>query len=117
MRKCMRWLIGVLAIGLFTGCGQAPVHAKTGAADVLRSMSVGLADTVEKVMPSVVVVQTETTRFPIYHDFFFRPIPGRPEKLAGQGSGVIIDKNGHVLTSHHVIHNADLIKVVLKVVA
>lgn len=114
MRHCMRWLIVVLAIGLSTGCGQAPVQAKTSAADVLRSMSVGMADTVEKVMPSVVVVQTETTRFPIYHDFFFRPIPGRPEKLAGQGSGVIIDKKGHVLTSHHVIHNADLIKVVLQ---
>ena len=102
------WICAVLGLLGAAGAAQA------GSAELLRSLSDGLADTVEKVQPSVVVIQTESTRVPYFVDHLYRAIPGRPEKLAGQGSGVIIDNDGHVLTSQHVIpRNPDIIKIVL----
>jgi serine protease Do len=44
---------------------------------------------------------------------YWRPVPGQPQLATGQGSGVIIDTEGHILTSHHVIEGADNVKVVL----
>ena len=107
MRNWIRLAAAVAVLGL----GLFPSGA--GAKSTLRQMSDDLAGVVGRVMPSVVVVHTETTRVPVYLDFFFRPIPGQPERLAGQGSGVIISEDGYILTSRHVIQNADVIKVVL----
>lgn len=106
--------IGLGGMCLALWAATATVGAGADTSDLLRALSDGLADTVEKVKPSVVVVQTESTRVPVYHDMFFRAIPGRPEKMEGQGSGVVIDREGHVLTSQHVIpQRPDVIKVVL----
>jgi len=41
-------------------------------------------------------------------DFFLSPIPGR-----GTGSGSIIDRQGHILTNHHVVEKAEQIQVTL----
>jgi serine protease Do len=109
MKRWMGLAVVLCAAGLFWS-SRSTTEAS---ASLLRQLSDETADVVEKILPSVVVVQTEATRFPIYRDIFFRTIPGRPEKLAGQGSGVIIDKEGYILTSQHVIQNADTIKVVL----
>lgn len=76
-----------------------------------RDFSNAIADAVEKVMPSVVVIRTEKikqTRQRVNLDPFgftqgYRIIP---EQLAGEGSGVIIDELGHVITSYHVIEGA-----------
>ncbi len=64
-------------------------------------------------MPSVVVIRTAATVYHAAQDLFFGNVYGIPERLAGQGSGVIISKDGHVLTSHHVIQNAQEIEVAL----
>ena len=114
MTSRIRTKIWILAALLAAGCGQAEEPHRSQALQTLQAMSEGLADTVEKVMPSVVVVQTEAVRYTTAYDIFWRPVPGQPEIAAGQGSGVIIDKDGHVLTSHHVIDGADTIKVVLQ---
>ena len=79
---------------------------------MLRAMSEGIADVVEQVAPSVVVVRTEAIQMMTYHDFFGRYY-GIPRRLAGQGSGVIFDKQGLVLTSNHVIDGAQEIELVL----
>jgi S1-C subfamily serine protease len=55
-------------------------------------------------IPSVVNVTSTTVAF----DFFYGPVPQQ-----GQGSGVIIDKDGHVLTNYHVIENARQLEVTL----
>lgn len=47
-----------------------------------------------------------------FKDFFVAG-PDREFKRMGLGSGVIIDKEGYVLTNEHVIHDADKIKVTL----
>src|SRR5579863_8178006 len=50
-----------------------------------------------KALPSVVNITSTAVAF----DFFNRPVPQQ-----GQGSGFILDKQGHILTNNHVIDNA-----------
>ena len=57
-----------------------------------------------KVIPSVVNITTKT----VAYDFFYGPVPEE-----GQGSGFIIDKDGHILTNYHVIANAREVEVTL----
>ncbi len=52
----------------------------------------------EKVMPSVVGISTEI----VYSDFFGKRIG------EGVGTGVIVDKNGYILTNSHVVNNGDM---------
>ena len=54
--------------------------------------------------PSVVNITSTAVEF----DFFYGPIPQE-----GQGSGFVIDKEGHILTNHHVIANAREVEVTL----
>ena len=81
-----------------------------------------LAPVLERVMPSVVNVYTQTrvqVRSPLMNDPFFRRFfnaPGRSRERVSQslGSGVVVDaKEGYVLTNHHVIKGADDISVTL----
>lgn len=81
--------------------------------NLLHELNKATADVVEKVMPSVVVVRTEAIRYHVYQDVFFGHGYRIPERLAGQGSGVIIDRQGHVLTSDHVVSEAQEIEVIL----
>ncbi len=99
-------LMAVLSVGLATA---APGVSSNAA----RAMGSAIADAVDRVMPSVVVVRTEATVYRAARDLFLGPFFAVPERLAGQGSGVIMDSAGHVLTSHHVISRAQQIEVVL----
>ena len=55
-------------------------------------------------MPSVVVIQRKN-KLHLRRDFFGMTYR-IPEQLAGQGSGVIVDELGHIVTSWHVIEGA-----------
>ena len=48
-----------------------------------------------------------------FFDDFFGQMPNREYKQMGLGSGVIIDKDGYILTNEHVINEADKITVTL----
>ena len=61
-------------------------------------------DVYKKGMPSVVNITSTAVAF----DFFYGPVPQE-----GQGSGFIIDKEGHILTNYHVIANAREVEVTL----
>jgi len=59
---------------------------------------------VARVLPAVVSITTRR----IETDQFNKPMP-----KAGMGSGVIVDRQGHILTNSHVVEGADEIKVTL----
>lgn len=61
-------------------------------------------DVYKKATPSVVNITSTAVAF----DFFYGPVPQE-----GQGSGFIIDKDGHILTNYHVIANAREVEVTL----
>ncbi len=56
----------------------------------------------KRVSPSVVNI----TSTQVAYDFFYRAVPQQ-----GQGSGFILDKQGHILTNNHVIEGAQMVEV------
>ena len=88
-------------------------RAPAASPNVAKAMGTAIADAVEKVMPAVVVVRTEATGYSLAQDWYMGRLYRIPERLAGQGSGVIISKDGYLLTNRHVIENAQQIEVVL----
>ncbi len=50
---------------------------------------------------------------PFFEEFFGQRMPNRTEKQSSLGSGVIVGRNGLVVTNNHVIEGADDIKVAL----
>ena len=77
-----------------------------------RDYSESIALAVERVMPSVVVIRTEKINYTLRRDLFGMTYR-IPEQLVGQGSGVIVDEAGHIVTSWHVIQGARAGEVVL----
>ena len=57
-----------------------------------------------KALPSVVNITSRT----VAYDFFYGPVPEQ-----GQGSGFIIDKEGHILTNYHVVGDSSQVEVTL----
>ena len=101
-----RWLHSLL-IGLMLLLGIQPAMA-------LEHSFV--ADVVQRVAPSVVRIDTErpverqpfdpTLIDPLLRDLLGDP-PQGPERERGQGSGVLIDNKGLVLTNAHVVERVD----------
>jgi len=59
----------------------------------------------KRALPSVVNI---TSTQMACCDFFLRPVPEQ-----GQGSGFILDKEGHIVTNNHVVDNAQTVEVTL----
>ncbi|MCJ8309150.1 MAG: trypsin-like peptidase domain-containing protein, partial [Rhizobiaceae bacterium] len=110
---------------------QAETQAQLRGTDSLRQVPesreqirFSYAPLVKQIAPSVVNVyaarQVQQRRSPFAGDpfferFFGRDFGGRPRQRISQslGSGVIIGSDGIVITNHHVIENADEVKVAL----
>jgi serine protease DegS len=97
-----------------TTAASAPLPAPAGTAD-----RASYAGAVDRAAPAVVNVYTErlvTERVPpslggLFGDF----VPRYRQRIERTlGSGVIVDEAGHIVTNHHVIANADSIRVQLK---
>jgi serine protease Do len=92
-----------------------------------RSAPDSFADMVEKLLPTVVNIQTSQTieggqsdQFEeFFKEFFERrgeqgePPPQQRRRGSSLGSGFIIDPSGYIVTNHHVIAEADEVEVVL----
>jgi serine protease Do len=96
--------------------------------DVLSQTNRAMAELVSAVTPSIVnisstkTVKTHGFRSPFFDDPFFERFFGdqfrqfnkpRKYKQSGLGSGVIVNKDGYILTNNHVIKDADEIVVKL----
>jgi serine protease DegS len=87
-----------------------------------EAMAIGLrsyADAVQASAPAVVSIYTAQVVKeiipPMGFEQFFGPVEPRYRQRTqtGLGSGVIVDKEGHIVTNHHVIDNATQINVQL----
>jgi len=116
-------IVMTLAMSLVTAM---PVHAGLPAFLTQSSDNPSLAPMLEKVIPGVVNIATESTTVsqsnPLFDDPIFRHFFNVPEedntpqehRSQSLGSGVIVDaKNGYILTNNHVIDHADKITVTL----
>jgi serine protease Do len=140
MKKALYLISLLFLVGLVTSnfnpIKPRDVDSKTKietATSSLLSLEEAFISVAEKVKPAVVNLSTERSvsmkqfRFPdlpyefrtpfddLFNQFFNNnnDVPQRKFKQESLGSGVIIDKKGHILTNYHVIKDADKIKVTL----
>jgi serine protease Do len=100
---------------------SVPVVVAAGLA-ALENRPPSFAAIAKKTMPVVVNISTTTQRSgrggsndPIEEFFnrFFGETPPRENSQRSLGSGILISKDGEILTNYHVVRNADAIKVKL----
>ncbi len=91
--------VGMVPLVAFVAAWVSPVQARSHSAGAK-----GVPGIVARVLPSVVSITTRG----IEHNQFNEPVPVR-----GMGSGVIVDRQGHILTNNHVVEGAEVIKVTL----
>jgi S1-C subfamily serine protease len=106
------WLHRASPTASAPGATTASVSGPTGSFELTQADAAPAYDIEEqqniavykKALPSVVNITSTAVAF----DFFYGPVPQQ-----GQGSGFILDKQGHILTNDHVIDNAQRVEVTL----
>ncbi|MEO6982644.1 MAG: trypsin-like peptidase domain-containing protein, partial [Edaphobacter sp.] len=106
------WLHRAVPAGSQPGATTAAVRGAMGAFELTQADAAPAYDNEEqqniavykKALPSVVNITSTAVAF----DFFYGPVPQQ-----GQGSGFLLDKQGHILTNNHVINNAQRVEVTL----
>jgi S1-C subfamily serine protease len=106
------WLHRAAPIVTAPGANTAAVNGPMGSFELTEADAAPAYDLEEqqniavykKALPSVVNITSTAVAF----DFFYGPVPQQ-----GQGSGFILDKQGHILTNDHVIDNAQRVEVTL----
>lgn len=71
-------------------------------------LSIGYQAIAKRVSPSVVHINVQSVQPDLVGDGFYF---NRPRETEGQGSGVIMDSRGYLVTNYHVVRNASEIEV------
>ena len=95
----------------FTLPDQVPLAV--GDVELLSRLNNEYAKLTEAVVPSVVCINTSGVRSEELFDVWGRGSEVRNYPTQGQGSGVIVTREGHVMTNHHVIAGQRNIQVIL----
>ncbi len=113
-------ITGVLQVALL--CAWSSPGGAAGLAALDGSRPPSFAVIAKKTMPVVVNIATASQRSPrsgsndpiedFFSRFFGEAVP-RENNLRSLGSGILISKDGEILTNYHVVRNADTIKVKL----
>jgi serine protease Do len=130
--KTWRLFFSVLCLTLLAAAPLAAVSEAPGAGGAPLAALPSFAPVAEKAEAAVVFISTSKTvksrSFRIgpgapggpggpgddfFDRFFSRPAPQGDRKERGQGSGFIIDAEGHIVTNNHVVEGAEEIKVKL----
>ncbi len=120
-RTCLSLILLLLSIGLsyfnFVPLSNAQTTQNIQHA-VTQSRRTAIVTAVERASPSVVNISAirSVSQQTSFDEWFWREfwgdVPSFPKRsLREVGSGVIINKDGYILTNHHVIENAEKIKV------
>ena len=141
-RTKITFIITGISIGIIIGLVVAarfdfyhPIGALDSAYDISGTSFEHSVEAVARVVgPAVVSISTERTEkiaaprmrrysfgggpfedefFSKFFEDFFGELPEREYKQSGLGSGVLIDKQGYILTNEHVVGDADKITVTL----
>ncbi|MGI0524181.1 DegQ family serine endoprotease [Rhizobium giardinii] len=104
-----------------TGSVVAQTKTQKALPQSRTEMQLSFAPLVKQTANAVVNVYAEKTverrspfgDDPFFDQFFGQQMPNRSEKQSSLGSGVIVGKNGLVVTNNHVIADADDIKIAL----
>ncbi len=128
------FVIAIGAVGAFSGAVAAPatnplpeIIVKNSPINRTLKAPISFAAVAKQVAPAVVniysttVIKERQTQNPFLNDPFFRRFFGdnapsarpRERKAEGLGSGVIVSKNGYILTANHVVAGAQSVKVSL----
>jgi S1-C subfamily serine protease len=85
-----------------------PAPAPTGTPPPAIAQLVQLEQEVIQVYEGVSRGVVNITNHSYGYDFFFRPVPQE-----GSGSGIVYDKDGHIITNYHVVEDASELSVTL----
>ncbi len=94
----------------FTLLEKAPLNLND--VQVMAAINSESAALVKAVVPSVVSIDTAGVRQERFRDIWGRTRV-QPRTVQGQGSGVIVTEEGHVLTNHHVIQGTPRIRITM----
>jgi S1-C subfamily serine protease len=91
-------------VGWFSHPAQVEITEASGGGEALDSEEQNNISVYRRNIPSVVNITSRAVTF----DFFYGLVPQE-----GQGSGFVIDKDGHILTNYHVVADARQVEVTM----